>query len=69
MWTCDLCGSEKVQQQFSVMLPMNEGVGRDGGSALNDLYADDYYFCEDCQSDCHPIKSYINSLHKDYEPE
>ena len=38
MWTCDLCGSEKVQQQFSVMLPMNEGVGRDRESALNDLY-------------------------------
>ena len=69
MWTCDLCGSEKVQQQFSVMLPMNEGVGRDRESALNDLYGDDYYFCEDCQEDCSPIASNINSLHKDYEPE
>ena len=68
MWTCDLCGSENVQQQFSIMLPMNEddpviGQGHDL------LYADDYYFCEDCLSDCSPIKSYINSLHKDYEPE
>ena len=67
MWTCDLCGSENILQQHSVMLPMNEDERLE--SKLHDTYADDYYFCEGCQEDCSPVKSVCNPLHRDYKPE
>ena len=65
-WTCDKCGCEDVMQEWSTMLPMNEEAGHNEGWASYDT---DYYFCNDCDEDCSPIRSEINSLHKDYEKE
>tara|TARA_R110000751_G_scaffold279529_1_gene381972 strand:- start:517 stop:681 length:165 start_codon:yes stop_codon:yes gene_type:complete len=53
-------------QEWSTMLPMNEEAGHNEGWASYDT---DYYFCNDCDEDCSPIRSEINSLHKDYEKE
>lgn len=63
-WTCDKCGGENVLQEWSTMLLMNKEEGwEDGG---DNCYDTDYYFCNDCDDDCSPMSSEINSLHEDF---
>ena len=72
MWTCDKCGSEKIMQEWAFYAPMNsESTPRAelDSDDLRNAFANDYYWCEDCEEDCSPIDSKINSLHKDYIPE
>jgi hypothetical protein len=70
MWTCDKCGSEKVEQEFAFYRPMNDR-GPFAPDYLNDAinaWQNDFYWCVDCEDECSPVKSVCNSLHKDYEP-
>ena len=54
MWICDKCGSEEVQQEYSVMLPMNSEDGWE--QAIENCYATDFFWCEDCDEECSPIR-------------
>ena len=66
-WTCEKCGGENVLQEWSTMLPMNKDNGWETGA--DDCYDTDYYFCNDCDDDCSPIRARINPLHADYQKE
>lgn len=63
-WTCDVCGSENVKQEYYSYHSMNE---EDVEPAL--LSAGDFYWCEDCDEDCSPVRACSNPLHKDYQGE
>ena len=66
MWTCDKCGGENVEQEYAVMLKMNDTDGWEEG--IQNSYGNDFYWCPDCDDECSPIGSHRNSLHKDYNP-
>ena len=66
-YTCDLCGGENPNQEYVVLLPMNGQDGWEEGIANS--YALDFYRCPDCDEECSPIASHINSLHPDYVPD
>lgn len=53
-WKCDKCGSEKVSQEWGVMLPMNEDNGWEDG--ITNSFSNDAYWCDDCDEDCSPIR-------------
>ena len=53
-WKCDKCGSKEVQQEFSVMLPMNSEDGWE--QAIENCYGNDFYYCEQCDDECNPIR-------------
>ena len=42
-WKCDKCGSKEVQQEYSVMLPMNSEDGWE--KAIENCYGNDFYWC------------------------
>jgi len=68
-WTCSQCGSDNVLQEFSVLLEMNEDNGWEEGIENN--YANDFYWCNDCDEECSPVRAYTNSLtpfYKDSRP-
>ena len=54
MWICEKCGSKEVQQEFSVMLPMNSEDGWE--QAIENCYGNDFYYCEQCDDECDPIR-------------
>ena len=60
-WKCDKCGSKEVQQEYSVMLPMNSEDGWE--QAIENCYGNDFYWCEDCELECDPIRD------EDQDPE
>ena len=53
-WKCDKCGSKKVQQEYSVMLPMNSEDGWE--QAIENCYGNDFYWCTECDEECDPIR-------------
>ena len=51
-WKCDKCKGEKVTQEWSTFLPMNDPYD-DGEPWLQKL---DSFWCEDCDEECSPEK-------------
>jgi len=63
-WTCNLCGSQDVEQEFSTMLPMNpkfEFYGMEVKHALCQ-YGMDFYWCNDCNTQVDPVRDSENPL-------
>ena len=67
IWTCDKCGGENVLQEWSILTSMNSNEVLE--EEITNLQPGNFYWCPDCEEDCNPIDSHINSLHPDYEPE
>ena len=55
-WKCDKCGSEEVQQEFFVMLPMNSEDGWSRLECLEQVHGNDFFWCVDCDEECSPIR-------------
>ena len=54
MWKCDKCGSEEVQQEYSVMVSMNSEDG--WGDAIENCNSTDFCWCPECDDECFPIR-------------
>lgn len=59
-WTCNLCGSENVDQEFAVMLPMNSENGWE--QAIENCFGNDFYWCNDCLTQVDPILKSENPI-------
>jgi len=46
---CTDCKGENIEQQGTIMLPVNETPTP---KELEELWMEDYYWCEDCEMEC-----------------
>lgn len=61
-WTCNLCGSKNVDQEFAVMVPVNSEFDSDNEYILSSRYGNDFYWCNDCDTEVNPVRDSENPL-------